>query len=182
MGHIEVRLPPAHTLLIDSRDKDLLSAFKWRAFATNKKKQKYYCVAWIGHTPLYLHRMILNAPEGMVVDHINGNGLDCRRKNMRICTQAENAQNSHGWAKRLSQHSFEHPVYKGVWRISRHKSNHTGRIWEARLCWEKKQRYIGAFDLPELAAMAYDDWARCFHGRFARLNFPNPGEIGVHDQ
>lgn len=180
---LEVPLTPTRTLLLDETDKSLLSAFKWRATATNKAKTKFYCVAWVAGSPMYLHRLILNAQKGQIVDHVNGNGLDNRRKNIRICTIEENQHNRGGWSKRAAIHSQEHPIYKGVWRTSRHATarNNT-KTWEARICWERKQRYIGTFDLPEQAAVAYDDWARTFHGVFARLNFPKTGEMGVHEK
>jgi hypothetical protein len=178
---LEVPLSATHTLLLDEIDKPILEVFKWRLFLSGTRK-KAYVATWIGPSMLYMHRLLLGAQKGQEIDHINGNGTDNRRKNLRFCTRAENTQNVSGWGKRLAKHSAEHPVYKGVWAISRSNGRSNGRIWEAKLCFDGKQRYIGTFELPELAALAYDDWARCFHGRSARLNFPGPGEMGVHDR
>lgn len=67
-----------------------------------------------------LHRLIMNCPEGLVVDHLNGNKLDCRKSNMRVCTQKENAMNIHG-AK-----GYCYDKSKNKW-IVRYKNKFYGR-------------------------------------------------------
>lgn len=62
---------------------------------------------------LYLHREIMRCPKGMVVDHLNGDKLDCRKKNMRICTDAENHKNRHDNAKYYSLNGK-----KNKWRVA----------------------------------------------------------------
>lgn len=173
---LEIPLSPTHTCLIDETDLPLVKAFKWWPVSVGKNKSKHYAMTRLGGHPLAMHRLLLNAQKGQVVDHINRNGLDNRRKNLRFCTQSQNQQNRIGWLKRFANHTQESPIYKGVWR-----SSHGGRRWEARICWENKQRYIGTFDSCDEAAKAYDEYARMFHGKYARLNFPQSGEMGVHD-
>lgn len=67
-----------------------------------------------------MHRVIMNCPEGKVVDHLNGNRLDCRKANMRICTQAENARNHHG----TKGYCFDHS--RGRWMV-RYRNKFCGR-------------------------------------------------------
>lgn len=110
----------------------------------------------------YLHRVIMDAPPGVEVDHINGDGLDNRRCNLRLCTRAENGRNlkPRGGSSK----------YKGVdW----HKR---ARKWRVLIMVEGKRIYLGLFDNEVEAARAYDRAARDLHGEFARLNFPGPGE------
>jgi hypothetical protein len=95
----------------------------------------------------------------MVVDHINGNGLDNRRCNLRICTPAQNGLNSRPRVDGKSR-------FKGVFPH--------GDRWRAKV----GGRHLGLFDDEVEAAKARDRLARKLHGKFARLNFPpqNPSE------
>ena len=74
--------------LLDVEDLDfILSYSRW--FAHPRKTDSYL----INRKGEKLHRILLNCPKGMVVDHINGNTLDNRRSNLRVCSQLENTQN-----------------------------------------------------------------------------------------
>ncbi len=92
------------------------------------------------------------------VDHVNGDGLDNRRCNLRPADQPRNGQNRGASALNTSG-------YKGVtW----HKG---GRKWMAQIVAEGQRYYLGLFVDPLEAARAYDAAARRLHGQFARLNF-----------
>ncbi|KQR22910.1 AP2 domain-containing protein [Deinococcus sp. Leaf326] len=109
----------------------------------------------------YLHRVLF--PDAENVDHINGDGLDNRRSNLRPCTFAENQRNCKRYRNNQSG-------YKGV-RLVRQQNK-----WEARICKDKKLRSLGLFPTVEDAAHAYDRAARVLHGEFARLNFPDDAQ------
>jgi len=98
-----------------------------------------------------------------MIDHINGNGLDDRRANMRTCT---NQQNMRNLRKRRSGSS----IYKGVYYDKRR------RTWYARICHNGKNIHLGTFATEIEAARAYDRAARRLFGEFARLNFPDEVE------
>jgi hypothetical protein len=106
-----------------------------------------------------MHREIMNHPEGHVVDHKNGDGLDNRRSNLRKATKA---QNMHNRRKRKNTSS----KYIGV---SFHK---TYKAWVSQIVHEGKRRWIGKFESEIEAARAFDEAAEKYHGEFARLNFP----------
>lgn len=91
----------------------------------------------------------------MHVDHINGDGLDNTRNNLRAVTPAENLRN-----QRLRKDNTS--GFKGV-------SRHEGR-WRARVRVDGKYTHVGLFDSAEDAARAYDEAARNMHGIFARTN------------
>jgi len=103
---------------------------------------------------IYLHRFILDAPEDMQVDHINHNTLDCRKANIRLCTQSQNMANVRPRPGK----------YKGVRR-----SRFGGGGFVATLL----GKYLGRFDTAEQAAHAYDTAARRKYGAFACINFPD---------
>ena len=104
-----------------------------------------------------LHRVIMNAPEGMVVDHINGNSLDNRKLNLRLCTETENKRNS-------PRHKNSKSAYKGVhWHKLCSK-------WIAHIGHNGKSIHLGYFTDPKLAAEAYNKKALELQGKFARLN------------
>lgn len=102
----------------------------------------------------FIHRMLLAAPAGMNVDHVNGNVLDNRRANLRLCSVAENQRNI---GKRVTNTSG----YKGVYK--------QGKSWVAEITVDRKTFYLGAFQTPLLAHGAYAQAARKYHGDFARV-------------
>lgn len=104
-----------------------------------------------------LHRIITSCPKHMIVDHINGNGLDNRLENLRVCTKAQNMSNQ-------KIHKNNKSGYKGVVRL---KEN----TWEAKINSNKVRIHLGKFSSPQDAAMAYDKAARIYHGEFAITNF-----------
>lgn len=106
---------------------------------------------------LYLHRLILDAPHGMTVDHINGDGLDNRRSNLRLCTHGQNLRN---------QKANRGRRFKGAYRIGE-------RGYFAKIAYEGKSQYLGVFPSELEAAQAYDNAAKLHHGEYARLNFPS---------
>lgn len=109
-------------------------------------------------TYVLMHRVILSVPSGLDVDHINGDPLDDRRSNLRICTHAENMKNRAG---------IRRYTLKGVTRRTGHKS------FYAEIIANGIKIHLGAFPTEEAAARAYDQAAVEYHGKFARLNFPD---------
>jgi hypothetical protein len=101
-----------------------------------------------------LHRFLTAASSGECVDHANGDKLDNRRKNLRLCDYRENNRNSR--PKGASG-------FKGVNQTKWGK-------WEARIRTDKERLHLGYFDTAEQAATAYDAAAIIHHGTFARLN------------
>jgi len=102
----------------------------------------------------YLHRVLTDAPKGNDVDHINGNGLDNRRENLRLCTRSQNNANRHRTQSKSSP-------YKGV-----HLEKQTGR-WRAEVHHLGKRHTLGRFDRIEDAANAYAVKAAELFGEFA---------------
>jgi hypothetical protein len=95
----------------------------------------------------------------MVIDHINHNGLDNRKANLRLATAADNARNARYPKANTSSR------YRGVWY------NKQTRKWRAQILVDGKRKQIGYFEREMDAARAYDVAAKKFHGHFAVLNF-----------
>jgi hypothetical protein len=103
--------------------------------------------------------LILNTPDGMETDHINHDGLDNRRVNLRSCTQAENQHNQQPRKKAKSS------VFKGVCYSK------NGDKWQSYITVNRKIINIGYFLSEIKAALAYDEAARKYYGEFAHTNF-----------
>jgi hypothetical protein len=168
-AYIEIPLSQGKVALVSPEDADRVSAFKWSALCPNpsRGKPKWYATRgdYSGQKrkAVWLHRFILDAPSGVEVDHINGDGLDCRRSNLRLATRAQNARNSKRGDSR----------FKGVCA--------TKWGWKAILVADGNQYVSKSFRTEIQAALAYDELAREHHGLFAWLNFPRPGEGGGAD-
>lgn len=156
----QIPLTQDQVAFVDDEDYETLTRHRWRAqynsgagsfYAgrnTSKDKKK-----------LYMHRVIMNAPLGVQVDHINGNTLDNRRANLRFASKSENGRNRGKQANNKSG-------YKGVsW--GRRESK-----WYAYIQLNSKTKCLGYFDSILDAARAYDAAAIELHGAFAKLNFP----------
>ena len=110
---------------------------------------------------LLMHRVILEPPDGVETDHINRDGLDNRRCNLRICTSAQNKRNRRPGGNRNTS------GYKGVSYDLRNKY----KKYRACIVVDGKQRWLGYFSNAEDAAQAYDRAAREHFGAFASTNF-----------
>ena len=143
--------------IVDADDYDELSQYKWTAA---KSPNTFYAVRSVRGRQIRMHRLITNAPKGLVVDHRNHNGLDNRKENLRLCTRSENACNQRPQTGRSSK-------YKGVcW----HK---TQKRWHARIHSNGVTYHLGSFKSEIEAAKAYDKKTKELFGKFACLNFPN---------
>ena len=152
----EIKLTNSSSVaIIDDSDKGIVDKFKWRAV---KGRNTYYAASTIDGKPVLMHRMILGI-KGRYnhVDHKNGNGLDNRRENIRLCS--------------CSQNNINRPKYKnnraGIKGVNTFKNGKFG----ARITIGGKLIHLGTFSTSEEAGRAYDKFARIHHGEFANLNF-----------
>ena len=135
-------------IIVDAEDYMLLNSLAWHVNSAGYAKHG---------TNTLMHRLIMDAPAGYVVDHINGNPLDNRKSNLRICTQAENLRNQR------KTHAQRSARYKGV-SITRNGK------WRARITLNQKWYSLGHYATPEEAAVAYNEAAKELHGEYACLN------------
>lgn len=140
--------------LIDSEDYERVSEFRWTTGVYN-----YAANYNVRRGRIILHRLVMNTPHGLSTDHINGNTLDNRKQNLRICTHAQNTYNR-GKANKATS------IYKGVSFSTGHQR------YVAVIKINRKSIHIGNFVSEDDAATAYNFMAERLHGEFARFNTP----------
>lgn len=152
---IKRRNGDVYECLIDTEDLPRVSELRV-TLALNKKRKdcdKYYVhfhrqLGYKKHTKASLHRLITNAPVGLVVDHINGNPLDNRKVNLRLITNSENMQNLCG------PHRDNKTGIRGVTK-DRH-----GKKYQVIIQVEKRTHYLGVFDSAEEAGRVAEKFRR----------------------
>lgn len=142
--------------IVDKADYERLSKYKW--FVMDGRKGAFYAGRKEGYRITTMHNEIMRPPPGMVVHHINHNGLDNRRCNLQICTPEVHAQHR--------QLGVTTSGFVGVYPY--------GKRWRALLQSKGKILYEGVFADKIEAAKARDDAAAAFFGDSARVNFPRP--------
>jgi hypothetical protein len=156
-----IPLTQGYFAIVDADDYENLSQYKWHA---GVKGDRCYAYRKKGKKLIAMHREILNAPTGMHCDHINHNGLDNRKANLRLCTPQQNLFNQRPHRNSTSR-------YKGVYWSGEKKK------WRAEIKHNGRKIHIGYFDYEADAAIAYDDYAAELFGEFAWLNHQHRPEI-----
>jgi len=151
----KIKLTQGKYSIVDNEDFDYVNQYKWhlsdsrgKLYARRGDKRKKY---------RSIHRLILNCPDDKEPDHINGDGLDNRKSNLRIADRFQNTQNA--LIRKDSVSGF-----KGV-NFSKRSNK-----WRAYIQYKKKNSHIGFFETKEEAAYVYDQFAMQLHGEFAKLN------------
>ena len=151
--------------IVDNEDYIYLSKLKWHIQKVKGLIYAKNCVYLGGgrnnqrSENTFMHRLIMGASKGQQIDHINGNGLDNRKCNLRFCTQMGNNRNARCRTPKSSK-------FKGVCVQNRIK-----KPWQASITVDYKQRWLGSYATQEEAAKAYDAAARKYYGEFACPNF-----------
>lgn len=161
-----INLGNGHSAIVDMEDLPRLSRSRW---SYQNHGHTYYAASsktYDGCKNVYMHREVKGTPPaGKEIDHINGNGLDNRKENLRFCSHRENCQASRKRQQNASS------MYKGVtWRKDKKK-------WRARICrMDNTRKHLGYFESELDAAKAYDEAATELFGKFATLNLPKPAQ------
>lgn len=159
----ELRLTKGYVAVVDDEDYSLVAGDRWyahvktRSDGTMRVYAKRRIKTLVGWSMQSLHRVIMDAPDGIQVDHINGKGLDNRRSNLRMCSHAENQHNRRPQTGCTSK-------FKGVYW------NKAGAKWMARIGVNGKQKHLGSFTSEQDAAQAYNLAAAVHYGEYGRLN------------
>ncbi len=155
--------------IIDEADRALVEPIRWSAAPCNRSNGGFYAVNGRGgakptkNGKRYMHRLIVGATDGQLVDHINGNGLDNRRSNLRLADYRANC---------INRHYQSRSGFRGV-----HANSQS--TWRAIITSHGKPRRLGSFASAFDAAVAYDLAAIELHGEFAVLNFPHPRTVSA---
>ena len=168
---MKIELTKNKFAVIDDEDFEFISKFNWsysngyaRAVKYGDERKKD------GHLKqivFKMHRLVINAPYGMDVDHKNGDKLDNKKSNLRVCSHSENMNNQ---KKRTDNTSG----YKGVailkYAYKNGKRYLRNKPWLSYITNNKKREYLGYFLTAREAAITYNKRAEELHGEFANLN------------
>ena len=137
--------------LVDDEDYETVNKFKWYFDSVG------YATITTYRNRIRMHRFILNPKKNQIVDHVNGDRLDNRRCNLRLCTRRQNQCNQKTRKDNTSG-------YKGVALMH-------NKYWRAYINKDGKQKHLGIFKTKEEAGKEYDKFALILYGKFAKTNF-----------
>lgn len=144
--------------LVDDEDYPVFCRHRWML---QKIRTNNYAVTTVMNKNAYLHRLVMGSPnigrQNRMIDHINHNGLDNRKCNLRWVTHSQNAQNKRSEA------------IKGLRGVFWDKGTNK---WSASIGYNCKTIRLGAFENEKDAAKTYDKWALFLFGKDAAINFP----------
>ncbi len=165
-GTYSIPLTKGQKALIDEIDLELVASHVWRAATGYSTFYAQSGSGKRGSPVIHMHRLILGmeSDDPRDVDHINCDGLDNRRRNLRPVTRAENARRA------LRNKPNKTSRFRGVHWAASHGT------WRASIHFDGELKRLGRFADEVEAAIAYDRAAQQFHGEFAVLNFPD-GEV-----
>lgn len=158
----QISLTQGQVTIVDDEDFEFLSQFKWCSF---QHRKTFYAVRnssvdSAGKSRIILmHREILKAPDGVWVDHIDRNGLNNQRVNIRLANRFQNQRNR-------GPNNNNKSGYKGVSFSKQNKG------WVAHIHYGGRVHHLGTFQNREMAARIYGEVAKEHYGDFAYLNFP----------
>lgn len=150
--------------MVDDEDFDKFGGYKWELLTVGRHKKIHYAIrskkkekGSRQNITLYLHREIMRLGKGQLIDHIDGNGLNNQKSNLRLATRNQNEWNRVGWTKNKSS------KYKGVsWNKNKKK-------WRAQISHFRKRILIGDYENEKEAGEAYKQKARQLHKEFYKL-------------
>lgn len=146
--------------LVDTDIFEKYNCFQWYKTSHNFVARRDFLFKKV----VYLHRLIMSAPKGVFVDHINYDTLDNRKKNLRLTNKQGNSINTKLRKTNTSG-------YKGVYWDKQRKR------WAVSITFNYKIIHLGRYKIIEDAAKKYDEAARKYFGQYARLNFPFENEL-----
>lgn len=151
----KIELTQGKEALVDDDYFNILSKWKWYYDGGYAKRKK--CLPNKILKTIWMHREIMKTPQGLCTDHIDGNGLNNQKINLRICTNDQNQRNS---KKQVNNTSG----FKGV------IVNKTTKKFQAQIRSNSRKIHLGYFNTAKEAAKAYNIAAKKLHGEFASLN------------
>jgi hypothetical protein len=154
----EIKLTQGKLALVDDANYEWLNQWNWYYQKGYKTGYAYRNIGTPPHRKhIQMHRLIMQTPPEMEVDHIDLDGLNNQRHNLRNCFHAHNAMNCKRYRNNTSG-------YKGVYWFKR------AHVWVARITFNQKMLFLGYFHNPKEAAKAYDQKAIELFGEYARIN------------